>query len=801
MQPPHRQLPEPEGTSAAPAPARPTREPAPAPERTYGYGYPAEYGYGYGYPEGAEGPTLLDYWHILQRRRGTVALITICGIILAALITFPQTPIYQAVARIEIQPLNPEFMNLRQVTPVQEGGPSFNDFDIRTQVKVLESETLRERVVDRLLKQGWGKPDNELEATGRLGSWRRALNLEPSPPRPDPRKRLLAVLKDNLKIKAVPNTRIVELTVDSPDPKFAAAAANALVEEFIDENLAARWQMTQRTGEWLQRQLEEMKIKLEQSEERLQRYARESGLLYTGEQTNVAEEKLRQLQEALSKAQADRVAKQSRYELVRSSLPEALPDVLDDATLRQYQAKLTDLRREEARLATTYTDDYPELRRVRAQIHTIQQALERERATILERIRNEYEEAVRRERLLELAYRDQQKLVQEQAERAVQYNILKREVDSNRQLYEMMLSRMKEASVASALQASNVRVVDPARIPERPYKPRWLLHLALGLMFGGMVGVGWVILRERADRSLQEPGDVAFWVNLPELGVIPQAERKSLPSKSSLAKALLPGARNKGEEAEEPSLALARREDVDPVELITWKRGPSAVAEAFRSVLTSILFSSEDGKRPRVLVLTSVSPGEGKTTVATNLAIALAEINHRTLLIDADLRKPRIHELFELDVQRGLADVLNQRGELREGDLEGLVYESPVENLYVLPAGQATHASSSLLYSDRMVALLERMEREFDMLIIDTPPVGSLPDARILGRMADGVVFVVKAGQTTRDALLAARQRLASDGTRVLGAVLNFWDPKRPGSTYYGGYHRYGYYGYYRYVD
>jgi capsular exopolysaccharide synthesis family protein len=302
-----------------------------------------------------------------------------------------------------------------------------------------------------------------------------------------------------------------------------------------------------------------------------------------------------------------------------------------------------------------------------------------------------------------------------------------------------------------------------------------VLNTALGLLLGGFFGVVWIVLRERMDRTLQEPGDVQFYLNLAELGVIPAAER---PRK----------------------LLAAHAEEADgaAVETAVAVRKHSVLAESFRAALTSILFSGQNGNRPRVIVLTSPAPGEGKTTVAANLGEALAEVNKRVLLIDGDLRKPRLHEIFETERERGLSDLLRDARPLAEA-LGGVVRETRVANLFLLPSGAESAAASNLLYSERMAALLELMEKEFDTVLIDTPPVMQIPDARILGRLADAVILVLRAGQTSRDAALAVRERLAEDGTRVLGAILNDWDPKRVGASRYGygyGYERYRYYRY-----
>src|ERR1035438_4600694 len=428
---------------------------------------------------------LLDYWRILRRRKGTVILAAFFGILIGVLVTLPQTPVYQARASLEIQDINQNFMNSKDMSPVNDTGSYAALTDIQTQIKILQSETLIERTVQKLRAV---KPADLQSETGRIPSWRKALNL-PAPTVVDERESSLRAAANNLKVRAAGQTRVIELMFDSTNPKLAADFLNTLTNDYIDQNIEVRWQMSQRPADWLGRQLDEMRIKLERSEDALQAYARQAGLLFTGEKENVSEEKLRQLQTSLSAAQADRVARQSKWEIARAADAETLPDVLNDPSLREYQGKLADLRRQYAELVATYKPEYGKVKRVNAQITEITATLERERKSILERIRHEFDESSRRESLLALDYKTQAALVTADGEKSIQYNILKREVDSNRQLYEAMLQKVKESSIASAMRASNARVVDAAQLPRLPYKPSLRTNAAMGLLAGLFLGV------------------------------------------------------------------------------------------------------------------------------------------------------------------------------------------------------------------------------------------------------------------------------------------------------------------------
>jgi polysaccharide biosynthesis transport protein len=732
---------------------------------------------------------LLEYWRILRRRKGTLIILAGVGAVIGFLVTLPQTPIYQVRTSLEIVSLNQNFMNMKDSNPLTESDSSGDTSDIQTQIKLLQSGSLMERVLDKL--HGTRLPASE---PTRVVSWRRLLNLPDTHPA-DPREIALSYAAGSLKVRAAGQTRIVELTVDSPNPQAAAALANTLTSEFIDQNLETRWKTTQHTGEWLSHELDDMRIRLEKSEDLLQRYASQAGLMFTqNDKNNVSEEKLAQVQQALTAAQTDRIVKQSRWEMANSTTPDALPDTLDDPTLREYQAKLTDLQRQLAEQRATYRDDYKTVRRLLAQIEPIQAALDSARGDVLKRIRNEYDEAVRKENLLKSGYTSQRTQVTGEDGKAVQYNILKSEVESNRQLYNAMLQQLQQSSLASALRASNIHVVDPAKAPSTPYKPNRGSSAGIGLLSALFIGAAFVFMQERANRSILDPGETQIFLNLPELGVIPASDsgkRVLLPFGDN--KKLIgnpPNSHNNGQVAGVGKITGSR------VELISWQNKPSIVAESFRATLVSILFSGENGSRPRVIVVTSAGPAEGKSTVVSNLGIAIAEVNQKTLLIDADLRKPRQHDIFNLKNDKGLSELLRSKDPVSAVLECGMIQETDIPDLYVLTSGTATSVATSLLYSNRMPELIQKLRTEFESILIDTPPMLQIPDARVLGRMVDRVVLVTRAGKTTRAAAIAARQRFSEDGTRMLGTILNDWNPKRSPNGYYGSYNGYHYGGY-----
>lgn len=748
---------------------------------------------------------LLEYWRLLRRHQGTLLLSVGLGVLVAALFTLPQTPVYQAKTSLELLNLNQDFMNMKDVEQVADENGYDLLTDIQTQIKILQSDMLLDRVIGEMQVAG-----AEQLVASRISSWRRLLNL----PEPTPMQRddgALQMAKREVKVRSVGQTRIMEMTVDSTNPETAADFANRLARDYIEENVQSRWEMTQKTGDFLTKQIDDMRAQLERSEDLMQTYARQNGLVFTDEKTNVTEVRLKDLQDELSKAQSDRVQKQSRWEMALTAAPETLPDILNDPALRVYQEKLADLKREKAALEETFTPDYPQVKRLTAQSDAVQQSMALQQNDILKQIKNEYDSAMRREILLETDYRTQTSIVSDQSEKSIQYNILKREVDTNRQLYESMLQHVKEASVAGALRASNIRVIDPAKVPTAPYKPQLWLNSLLGLLGGAVLGIAYIATTEKADRMLQEPSDVILYMGLPELGVIPTGHCL----KSSSANRL-PVASDSWKPSGGSPLGLNNLVRVLPqcLELATWQAKPGPMAESFRAALTSILFAGRSEHRPNILVVTSPNSGDGKTTVATNLAIALAETGQTVLLIDADMRKPRIHTLFELDNKKGLSSILHDghsapqpapdldadsenadpdsgRQTAPDKEIEELFRPTPIPRLFVLTSGPSVPGPTNLLYAKHFPACLQKWAESFDMILLDTPPMLMIPDARLLGKMAQSVVLVVRAESTTRDAAVAACIRLKEDGIDILGTIMNDWNPKHSRGGYYGYYDGY----------
>ncbi len=715
-------------------------------------------GYGEWVPAEAVADTshsnLFEYWNKLQKRKFAILACIAVGILGGLIFSLFQTPLYRAVTSLQVDDLNENFQNLKDQDPTSGGGAAESYF--QTQIKVLQSREMLERVIAKLhladrmaesdKKSFWSRWTRRRSEDDRMSAVRE--------------EELMRDVQQHLTVQAWGTTRLAEIYYEDRDPQIAADFANTLVSEFISSSRESRWEATQGTAEWLTGHLNTLKKNLEVSENQLQDYARSSGLVFTSQNGNVADQKLEQVQEELSKAQSILTEKQANYEMAKSNPVESLPATLDDPTMRDYRQKLTELQRQHAELSSTLTPEHYKVRKVEAEIAELQEALEKERGNILRRASDEYQAAQRRERLLSRSYDEQARTVSDVNGKSIRYSTLKHEVDTNRQLYDALLLRVKQAGLAAAMRSSNVLVVDTAKPPVFPYRPNFKVNAALGLLSGLFFGVAFVLVSERLNRSIESPGLSPSYLNLPELGVIPMAEdsRRRLdwfPAASA------------------PTLQMAPL----PKNGHTVK-AHSPISEAYRGALSSILLPTLNGAGRQIIVITSPEAGAGKTTVTSNLGVATAETGRRVLLIDADFRRPRLHRVFDMPNSTGLTDLLRLNTPIETTPLKSLVQGTKIPGLSLMTSGPTTNSPSTLLYSPRLVEFLERMGREFDVVLIDAPPMLQFADARIMGRYSDGVILVLRAGQTKWEAAMLACQRFDEDRTRVLGTILNSWDLK-----------------------
>jgi len=723
-------------------------------------------------------PDLLTYWRVIHKRRWTVITIFFVVFTVTLIGTLKQTPVYRASALLEIQKENPEILTAQELFELD----SVSDMYLETQYNILHSTSLARRVIDQLAlykypefnppgswfsrRKDTREDEEDALSLGEIAG----LDLSP-----DEYHATLESYMDRLAVDPVKRSRLVQVSFECEDPELAANVVNVLASGYIEQALEARWLATQQASEWLSQQLLGLKARLERSEEELQKYARENSLLFVeseeGRPQNIVNERLRNLQDELTKAQSARFAREGLYRLVEAGDYDSLPGVADNELMQDLTLTLAQLQRERAELLTTFTDDYPRVKRIQSQIAEIEGVLMRERERAAHKIANEYRAALARESLLEGAFERQQREADAIAERSVRYNILKREVDTNRQLYHGLLQRLREAGVSAGLKASNVRIVDPAVTPIEPAKPRVWLNMALAVFVGLGLGVGIAFLQENLDNTLKSAEDVERFLRLPALALIPSLD--SLNGKrgrlygSRGNRRLLPAGPKEALTQEQELRNILPGSSKSWIRIDSGSQVSSLLSEAFRSLRTSVLLSTA-GHPPRSLLVTSSQPGEGKTTIATNLGISLTQLGERVLLIDGDLRRPCAHKCLGISNTTGLVSYLTGHEDWRRVSKSG-----PVAGLDVLPCGPIPPNPAELLSSERMASLLREATAEYGFVVVDSAPLLNVADSRILAALVEGTVLVVRGNQTPRELPRRSLAHLRDVGGNVIGVVLN----------------------------
>ncbi len=688
---------------------------------------------------------VVDYWRMLIKYRWVILASTLILGTMALIVSMRMTRMYEAVARIAIYRESSENLGLSGSKNESPESDWDSHIDLDTQVKVLESDLLALQVIrdlklDKNPSFGGGSEDAMLQR-----------------------------FRNTLKVVVIPRTRVLEIQFLSPDPKLAAEIVNTVANAYIDQNFKTKFEATQRVSEWLTRQLADLQIKVETSQEKLVRYQQEKGILGLDEKQNIVTSKLDQLNKDLTDAEADRIQKEALYRLAEAGDTEHVAKLDASVLLDKLRNQEADLRTQLAEVNTQFGPSYPKYQAVQNQLLAVQSNIKQEVERIAQRMKSEYAAAVQRERMLQAALESQKQEANQLNESAIEYSLLKRDVDSNRQLYEGLLQKLKEAGVMTGLRSSNVRIIDVARVPERPAKPNTPRNIALGLLIGAMVGMVLAMALDTFDNTVRSPEQIEFIVGLPSLGIIP------LMGANASRYSVYPSRR----------LTSSASQYTGPTEIISHSRPKSNLAESYRALRTSILLSALGGP-PKIVLVTSSLPREGKTTTSINTAIVLAQKGGKVLLVDADLRRPSVGGIMKLNQTAGLTTVL-AGGDKWDSAIQPVAF---VPNLWVLPAGPVPPHPSELLGSDKMAELIASWREQYDHVIIDTPPVLSVTDAVLLSVGMDAVILVVRASQTTKQALRRSREMLARVNARVLGVVVNAFDVHSSDSRYYSSYYQ-----------
>jgi capsular exopolysaccharide synthesis family protein len=695
----------------------------------------------------------IEYWRILVKRRWTV-LATVAMVMVIALVgSLLTTPIYRAVATLQIE------RNAVQV--IQVGGVNDDGYNVgtdfqATQIGLLNSRALAERVVSQL-----GLTENgEMDRLWPGSPWQKLLALfrggAEAASQDKAAKSRLATLTDKFEtgysVEPVRNSQLVHINYDSPDPEFSQRAANAFAESFIASNLERRFDSTSYAKSYLEDRLQELKLKLEDSERKLVEFAQKEQIVNSGDESgaSLSQQNLGSLNAAYAKAKADRIAAESRWKQASSLRGSGLQNSNGAdpmiATLQTSKGTLMLEYQEKLRL---YKPDYPVMQELKAQIDEVDKQIAAEENNMRSGIRAEYQAALQQEMMLADQLNGLKTEVLDLQSRSIQYNIYKREVDTNRQLYDGLLQRYKEIGVASGASANNISIVDRAETGFK-YKPNLALNLAIALIVGILLGVLLALAFEYLDDTLKRPEDIEKLLGIAVLGAVPLLKAPQTP-KSALADAR------------------------------------SAFAESYRSLRTALQFSTDRGS-PRSLLVTSAMPSEGKSTTALVLGQFYAQLGKRVLIVDCDLRNPSLHRALGVDNSEGLSNYL--AGSLKPTDL---IRPTEMDGLMYLPSGPLPPNPAELLMGSKMLSLITVASEKFDILILDGPPVMGLADAPILANLAQATLLVVQAGSTRVAVVRNALKRLNAARGHVVGGLLTRFQAQQAGAYGYGGYDYYSY--------
>ncbi len=731
-------------------------------------GPPPAYGYGSNVL-GNEDVHLIDYVKVLYKRRWTALTAFVIVVLSVSVYTFTATPIYEARVQILIEK---EASNVVTFKEAIEQNQITDDY-YQTQYKLLQSRVLARRTLDALNlwnHQQFNPKPNDSLTVGKIvrapvvlvSGWFRS--SKPIEPRlPDESKVQSSTIDrflNDLTVSPIRNSRLVDVRFESPDPALSANVANALAKSYIQQNLEFKFMSSKEASDWLGERLGEQRKQVETSEQALQRYREQTDSVSLEEKQNIVVQKLSELNAAVTRAKTERIQKEAAYNQIRSlqndrAALDTFPAILSNTFIQQQKSALADLQRQQAQLSDKLGPRHPDMMKIGLAIETAEAKIQGEISKVVQAMGNDYQQSLAQERSLTNALDQQKQDALALNRKGIEYGVLARDAASNRQIFESLMQRTKETGISGELKTSNIRVIDVAETPRGPVRPNTRINLLLALFGGATLAVGLAFFFEYLDNRIKSPDEVKQHLGLPFLGMVPALFDKAI---------------------ENPLISNGV---------------PSNFSESFRAVRTNLLFSSAD-EGSRSVVITSTGPGEGKTVVATNLAVALAQAGQRVLLVDADMRKPRVHTVFDRSQEPGLSNVLVGNAKASEA-----VHTTAVPGLWVMPAGLHPPNPAELLGSKRFKDFMSSLAQHFDWVVIDTPPVMAVTDASVVAHLATGVLFVVGAEMTSRHAGQRALEQLEQARAKFIGAVLNRVDLQH-NSYYYSQYYRREYSNYYQ---
>lgn len=697
-----------------------------------------------------DGLTLTTLLRILFKHKWALLLVVVMSATVAGVRTLLSTPVYRSTVTLQIERSAPRVISFNNSTEDQE--PWSDELTaLRTQHELLRSRSLAERVISELQLDHAGadapipgqsapSPATQPKAsepegflTRIVSGYQKLSNPSTESPQVLSRESVVGGFLGALNVEPIRNSRLIKLHVDNTDPELAARIANTTAQAYIQMGLERKMEASSYAKTYLEDQIRQIKAKLEDSERRMNRYAQDKQIITIDDKTNVVGQTYMDYAAALSRAEQDRIKAEALYTEIKAK-PETAPAVMDNKTIATYKEQKAKLEIEYQQSLRIYKADFPKMQQIRAQVLEIESQIKSEVGAITDGLRSQYEAAQRHEGLLRDKLGQTKRQVQTTQDSSIDMNLLRREVDTNRQLYDGLLQRLKQVGVSGGAVTNNVSVVDAAEPALFPYKPNLSRNVMIGLAMGMFLGVCLVLLLEYLDDSIKLPDEVERLLGVPLMGIIPFYKQKKDAS----------------------SVALLAHTDLR-----------STLAESYRSVRTALQFSTPEGA-PKVLMITSTTRAEGKSTTAVALAINFAQLGGRVLLVDADMRNPSVHRQLGIANERGLSNLLSS-----DSNAEALILKTEVPNLSVLTAGPVPPNPVDLLMGPKLPMFLDlTTTMGYHYVIVDAPPLLGIADSVVLGNQVQNILFVVQASRTRRSQIKDALRRLRLGGLMPRGVLL-----------------------------
>ncbi len=750
-----------------------------------------------------ENVDLLEYWRVIVKRKGVLLLFAAIVIVLVGIRTFTATPKYQAKATLLIEDESAKMMSIEDEFGYRVGRTDLRFFN--TQLRLLQSESLTDRVVTKMNLLSRPEFSEDEKKNSFISGFKNFITLkwitrkkkaeegeESLASLMDPNSEIIEMIQDEIDVSPIRETKLVEVSYKSEYPVLAAEIVNTLADEFISFSIEKKYETTQQASDFLSEQIANLREDLAAKERELQKYGKEKELFFLSDKESTAVSKFADLNQAFTQSQIDRINKESAYRELRDLSVDSLPQYINNKLIQDLKTDYAGMKNEYEEKRKIFKADYPEMISLKAKLDNMKGELRSEINKAVDAAESEYNSALKRESSLKRLLEQQKTDVIQMNSNAILYNSIRIEVENKRKLLESLVSRQSETQVSArlgGLKTSYVSIIDRAKVPKDPVSPKKKMNLILALLVGIMGGVGLCFVLEYLDNTVKGPEDVEKLTGLPSLGVIPYLPPEGMKSKKRYG--YYSGYNSYGSYGEDnPGKDAATLPEIKEIELVNHLHPRFYLSEDYRTIRTSILLSHAESP-PKTIVFLSSLPSEGKTVTAANMAVAFAQLNQRVLVVDSDMRKPRLHRIFNVKNTGGLSGYLTGKV-----PIEDAVKKTEIENIWIIPSGPIPPNPSELLNSQKMKLMLDEMKRGFDVIMLDSPPVLAVIDGVILASIVDSAVYVIEAGKTTNKTFVSGVEELKKAKGNIIGVLFNEAKVSRRGD--YSGYYK-GYSKYYRY--